>query len=98
MSNEKGTWFVETSDGLHRMRVSQDSAAETIIDMMTVDPTEEIKAGRTGRRAYWWRGAGGCGNEMHPSNGSVIQRFCKFEAVDQHCVDCPNYTHHPRRR
>lgn len=95
---QTGEWFVQWGTG-NAKRVhycnDQEHAYESMLLIMERKPKTPVAVGRAGRRTYWWRGAGGCGNEMRRANGYVDQRFCKFQPVDGHCADCPHYSHAP---
>ena len=93
---QTGKWFIRWGTDLAphlQYCADQDTAYDAMVAIMERDPKVPVGVGRVGRRTYWWRGSGGCGNEMRPANGFVEQRFCRFQPVDRHCDDCPNYKH-----
>ncbi|MBF2754921.1 MAG: hypothetical protein ISN29_06640 [Gammaproteobacteria bacterium AqS3] len=92
-------WQVVDESGLALSYTDQDSAVQIAYGMMDRNPREQVVIRRPNQRAAWWKGANGCGNEMKPNNGEVVQRFCRYEPVDAHCDDCPFYKHtKPRAR
>ena len=89
---QTGEWFVQHGERVDYWN-DQEEAYAAMASIMERNPSKFVGVGRSGHRTYWWRGAGGCGNEMRPANGFVEQRFCRFSPVDEHCADCPNYKH-----
>lgn len=74
-------WFVQVN---HDRTISiveyptQDDAAEAMHAKMTEYPKCSVSCGQVGATSPWWRGANGCGNEMHMHTGKVCNDFASL--------------------